>query len=82
MKSIYLHPYFRKTWPVLVMAHRGGAGLAPENTMAAFQQAVEMGVDILELDVRHGRRRPGGHSRRDGGTHDERPGRGARAYAG
>lgn len=34
------------------MAHRGGAGLAPENTMAAFQQAVEMGVDILELDVR------------------------------
>ena len=52
MKSIYLHPYFEKKWPVLVMAHRGGAGLAPENTMPAFRQAVEMGVDVLELDVR------------------------------
>lgn len=52
MKSIHLHPYFRKERPVLVMAHRGGGGLAPENTMPAFRQAVEMGVDVLELDVR------------------------------
>lgn len=52
MRSIYLHPYFRKRWPVLVMAHRGGGGLAPENTMTAFEQAVAMGVDVLELDVR------------------------------
>lgn len=34
------------------MAHRGGAKLAPENTMAAFRQAVDdWDADILELDV-------------------------------
>ncbi len=37
----------------LLMAHRGGARLAPENTMAAFQQAVDVWeADALELDVR------------------------------
>jgi glycerophosphoryl diester phosphodiesterase len=35
----------------LVMAHRGGAGLWPENTMYAFSRAVEMGVDVLEVDM-------------------------------
>jgi glycerophosphoryl diester phosphodiesterase len=36
----------------LVIAHRGGAGLAPENTMAAFDHAAALGVDGVELDVR------------------------------
>lgn len=36
--------------PVIV-AHRGGGGLAPENTLAAFSLAVELGVDGIELDV-------------------------------
>ena len=35
----------------LVIAHRGGAGTAPENTLAAFIQAVEVGADYFELDV-------------------------------
>lgn len=35
----------------LVIAHRGGRGLAPENTLVAFDQAVAMGVDVLEMDV-------------------------------
>ena len=35
----------------LVMAHRGGAGLWPENTMYAFERAVELGVDVLETEV-------------------------------
>lgn len=52
MKSIYLHPYFEKRRTVLVMAHRGGRGLAPENTMVAFRQAVALDVDVLELDIR------------------------------
>ena len=36
---------------VLVIAHRGGRGLAPEGTMAAFDQAVSLGVDVLEFDT-------------------------------
>lgn len=35
-----------------MFAHRGGAGLAPENTVAAFDRAVHEGADGLELDVR------------------------------
>ena len=34
-----------------VHAHRGGAGLAPENTLAAFRKALELGVDALEVDL-------------------------------
>lgn len=34
-----------------VMAHRGASGEAPENTIPAFQLAVEQDADILELDV-------------------------------
>lgn len=33
------------------IAHRGASGYAPENTMAAFEKAFEMGADMLELDV-------------------------------
>lgn len=36
----------------LLLAHRGGAALAPENTLLAFRQAIEWwGADILEIDV-------------------------------
>ncbi len=38
-----------------VFAHRGGAGLWPENTLFAFRNAWEMGVDVLEMDI-HGTR--------------------------
>ena len=36
---------------VLVIAHRGGRGLAPEGTLTAFDQAVSLGVDVLEFDT-------------------------------
>lgn len=35
----------------LVIAHRGGAGLAPENTLVAFRHAVTLDVDVIELDI-------------------------------
>jgi glycerophosphoryl diester phosphodiesterase len=35
----------------IVAAHRGASRLAPENTIAAFQQAISMGARALELDV-------------------------------
>lgn len=36
---------------VITVAHRGASGYAPENTMAAFEKAVEMKADYIELDV-------------------------------
>ena len=36
---------------VLVVAHRGSSKAAPENSMAAFMQAIADGADFVELDV-------------------------------
>ncbi len=37
----------------LLIAHRGGSGLAPENTLPAFRRAVDAwAADMIELDVR------------------------------
>lgn len=36
----------------LVIAHRGASLLAPENTMAAFRLAAELGADAIEFDVK------------------------------
>jgi glycerophosphoryl diester phosphodiesterase len=50
----------------LNIAHRGGAGLRPENTLAAFAHALDLGVDGFELDV---------HVAKDGSVvvfHDDR----------
>ena len=44
------HPMLQESH-LLVMAHRGGADLAPENTMEAFHRAAQLGVDVIELDV-------------------------------
>lgn len=49
----------------LVIAHRGGADLWPEETLLAFENATKAGVDVLELDV---------HATKDGTVvcmHDE-----------
>jgi len=42
---------------MLVIAHQGGDGERPSNTLLAFQHAVDIGVDVLEMDI---------HSTRDG----------------
>src|SRR5579864_6060164 len=36
----------------LLCAHRGARSHAPENTMAGFALAAQMGADLIELDVR------------------------------
>lgn len=36
----------------LVIAHRGASGHAPENTLAAFERAVELGAGFIETDLR------------------------------
>lgn len=58
--AIYLWPvekrparaFYRDDDPdTLVIAHRGGRGLAPEGTMAAFDNSYELGVDVFEFDT-------------------------------
>jgi len=49
----------------LVIAHRGASGELPENTLPAYELAVEQGADMIEIDL---------HTTRDGAiviTHDE-----------
>lgn len=37
---------------VLTIGHRGAAGHAPENTLAAIRKGIALGVDFVEIDVR------------------------------
>ena len=46
------HPYFAgDEGRPLVMAHRGGGGLWPENTLYAFERATEIGADVIETEI-------------------------------
>lgn len=49
VKSVYGEKLERER--TKVWAHRGASGYAPENTLPAFQKAIEMGADGIELDV-------------------------------
>jgi glycerophosphoryl diester phosphodiesterase len=44
------HSYFKPD-NFLVIAHRGGRSLGPESTLYTFQRAVELGANVLEMDV-------------------------------
>ena len=60
-----MYSFLDQSGPV-AFAHRGGAGEAPENTLAAFEIAVALGYEFLETDA---------HITRDGvvvAFHDER----------
>ena len=39
------------TKEIMIIGHRGAAGLLPENSIAGFVKAIEIGVDAFELDV-------------------------------
>ncbi len=41
----------RSPGETIVIAHRGGSKLFPENTMTAFRMAQELGVDAIEIDI-------------------------------
>ncbi|MEP7382237.1 MAG: glycerophosphodiester phosphodiesterase family protein, partial [Gemmatimonadota bacterium] len=49
--SSRMHPLLDLTFRPVV-GHRGNAAHAPENTLESFRQAVALGVDALEFDVR------------------------------
>ena len=44
------HPYFKPD-KFLAIAHRGGRSLGPENTLYTFKRAVELGTNVLEMDL-------------------------------
>jgi glycerophosphoryl diester phosphodiesterase len=45
------HPYYDNISRPLVIAHQGGDGVWPGDTMYAFEMAVEIGADVLEMDA-------------------------------
>jgi glycerophosphoryl diester phosphodiesterase len=43
--------YYRDIKRPLVIAHQGGDGIRPGDTMVAFEHAVQIGADVLEMDA-------------------------------
>lgn len=43
--------YYTNIQPPLVIAHQGGDGIWPGDTLYAFEKAVEIGADVLEMDA-------------------------------
>jgi glycerophosphoryl diester phosphodiesterase len=41
---------FSRSLP-LIYAHRGGAGLYPESTLFAYEHVIQMGVDVIDMDI-------------------------------
>ncbi|HWQ52432.1 MAG TPA: glycerophosphodiester phosphodiesterase family protein [Bryobacteraceae bacterium] len=51
LSLLFLAAAVAGTRPVAVHAHRGATAVRPENTIAAFQEAIRIGADFIELDV-------------------------------
>jgi len=52
MSKIHLPSLFKTNKKgVIVIAHRGASAYRPENTMIAFERAIELDADMIELDV-------------------------------
>ncbi|SDH49881.1 glycerophosphodiester phosphodiesterase [Alteribacillus bidgolensis] len=48
--TVITAPSMQRKAPIII-AHRGASFYAPENTMAAFDQAIKMKADMLEMDI-------------------------------
>ena len=46
-----MNSFFSPLTRPLIIAHRGASGDAPENTMAAFREAIKQKADAIELDI-------------------------------
>lgn len=51
-EKIFPLAYRPQPYPVKVIAHRGYSKVAPENTLAAIQAAIDAGADAIEFDIR------------------------------
>lgn len=51
MSQKSMPPSLVSTRKTQIVGHRGAAGLAPENTLAAFRKAIELQIDGIEFDV-------------------------------
>ncbi|MDX1662320.1 MAG: glycerophosphodiester phosphodiesterase [Candidatus Promineifilaceae bacterium] len=50
-QPVAAHPFFEQLPEQAVIAHQGGEGLWPSNTLFAFERATALGVDVLEMDL-------------------------------
>ena len=51
-KSIQKSLLNTKSNVVMIAAHRGAHNNVPENSLAAIKEAINLGIDIVELDIR------------------------------
>ena len=51
MLTPYAHAHAAEPSQPIVIAHRGGALLMPENTLPAFDNAIALGAEVLEFDM-------------------------------
>ena len=50
-----MNAFFTSRSEPMIIAHRGASGDAPENTIAAFREAIRQGADAIEFDVQQTR---------------------------
>lgn len=41
----------KKNYEMLIVAHRGGAGMAPENSLLCIEKGIQVGADMVEIDI-------------------------------
>ncbi len=46
-----LKPFKKTAHKQLIIGHRGASGYAPENTLASFEEALQLKADMIELDI-------------------------------